>query len=79
MGRFNIWKGRSLTTFWYNKMLETREAMAIQLNEMADIIEYYTKPVSQEKRKSVWYGKLFEKEVKGRKNYCKKSFYFGEQ
>ena len=24
--------------------------MAIQLNEMADIIEYYTKPVSQEKR-----------------------------
>ena len=50
-----------LNYLWYNKMLETREAMAIQLNEMADIIEYYTKPVSQEK------GNLF-----GMENYLKR-------
>lgn len=29
-------------------MLETREAMAIQLNEMAKLLEYYTKPMYDE-------------------------------
>lgn len=49
-GQIQYLERAKLNYLWYNKMLETREAMAIQLNEMADIIEYYTKPVSQEKR-----------------------------
>lgn len=39
-----------LNYLWYNKMLETREAMAIQLNEMADIMEQYTKPLYEDKK-----------------------------
>ena len=75
-GQIQYLERAKLNYLWYNKMLETREAMAIQLNEMADIIEYYTKPVSQEKTKSVWYGKLFEKEVKGRKKLLQEEFLF---
>lgn len=31
-------------------MLETREAMAVQFNEMAKLMENYTKPIYEEKR-----------------------------
>lgn len=49
-GQIQYLERAKLNYLWYNKMLETREAMAIQLNEMADIIEYYTRPVSLEKK-----------------------------
>lgn len=49
-GQIQYLERAKLNYLWYNKMLETREAMAIQLNEMAEIIEYYTKPVNEEKK-----------------------------
>lgn len=49
-GQIQYLERARLNYLWYNKMLETREAMAIQLNEMADMMEYYTKPVYDEKK-----------------------------
>ena len=50
-GQIQYLERARLNYLWYNKILETREAMAIQLNEMADIMENYTKPVYSEKKK----------------------------
>lgn len=49
-GQIQYLERAKLNYLWYNKMLETREAMAIQLNEMADMIEYFTKPVYDERK-----------------------------
>lgn len=49
-GQIQYLERAKLNYLWYNKMLETREAMAIQLNEMADIMEAYTKPVYHDKK-----------------------------
>jgi stage II sporulation protein E len=49
-GQIQYLERAKLNYLWYNKMLETREAMAIQLNEMADIMEYYTRPLNDEKK-----------------------------
>ncbi|MFQ9516696.1 MAG: SpoIIE family protein phosphatase [Eubacterium sp.] len=49
-GQIQYLERARLNYLWYNKMLETREAMAIQLNEMADIMEYYTRPVYDERK-----------------------------
>lgn len=47
-GQIQYLERARLNYLWYNKMLETREAMAIQLNEMAKLLEYYTKPMYDE-------------------------------
>lgn len=49
-GQIQYLERARLNYLWYNKILETREAMAIQLNEMADIIEHYTKPIYDGKK-----------------------------
>lgn len=49
-GQIQYLERARLNYLWYNKMLETREAMAVQLNEMADIMEYYTRPIYDEKK-----------------------------
>lgn len=49
-GQIQYLERARLNYLWYNKMLETREAMAIQLNEMADIMEYYTRPVYDDRK-----------------------------
>lgn len=49
-GQIQYLERARLNYLWYNKMLETREAMAVQLNEMADIIEYYTRPMYDDKK-----------------------------
>lgn len=49
-GQIQYLERARLNYLWYNKMLETREAMAIQLNEMADMMEYYTRPVYDERK-----------------------------
>lgn len=49
-GQIQYLERARLNYLWYNKMLETREAMAIQLNEMADLLEYYTRPAGDEKK-----------------------------
>lgn len=49
-GQIQYLERARLNYLWYNKMLETREAMAIQLNEMADIMENYTKPVYEDRK-----------------------------
>lgn len=49
-GQIQYLERARLNYLWYNKMVETREAMAIQLNEMADIMEQYTRPVYEEKK-----------------------------
>ncbi len=48
-GQIQYLQRARLNYLWYNKMLETREAMAIQLNEMADIMEEYTKTDNEKK------------------------------
>lgn len=71
-GQIQYLERARLNYLWYNKILETREAMAIQLNEMADIIEHYTKPVYDGKK--VLFGmedyikhKLRERKIQTRK------------
>lgn len=71
-GQIQYLERARLNYLWYNKILETREAMAIQLNEMADIIEHYTKPIYDSKK--VLFGmedylkhKLREKKIQTRK------------
>lgn len=71
-GQIQYMERARLNYLWYNKMLETREAMAIQLNEIADIMEYFTRPVYDEKKS--FYGaedylrrKLREKKIVARK------------
>ena len=49
-GQIQYLERAKLNYLWYNKMLETREAMAIQLNEMADLMESYTKPTYTNKK-----------------------------
>lgn len=49
-GQIQYLERARLNYLWYNKMLETREAMAIQLNEMADMMEYYTRPEYDQKK-----------------------------
>ncbi|WP_302626686.1 SpoIIE family protein phosphatase [uncultured Eubacterium sp.] len=49
-GQIQYLERARLNYLWYNKMLETREAMAIQLNEMANLLEYYTKPMYDDKK-----------------------------
>lgn len=49
-GQIQYLERARLNYLWYNKMLETREAMAIQLNEMANLLEYYTKPMYEDKK-----------------------------
>lgn len=71
-GQIQYLERARLNYLWYNKILETREAMAIQLNEMADIIEHYTKPMYNGKK--VLFGmedyirrKLRERKIQTRK------------
>ncbi len=49
-GQIQYLERAKINYLWYNKMLETREAMAVQFNEMAKMMENYTKPVYGEKR-----------------------------
>ena len=49
-GQIQYLERARLNYLWYNKMLETREAMAIQLNEMAGLMESYTTDLTEEKR-----------------------------
>ncbi len=49
-GQIQYLERAKINYLWYNKMLETREAMAIQFNEMAKVMENYTKPVYDEKK-----------------------------
>lgn len=49
-GQIQYLERAKINYLWYNKMLETREAMAIQFNEMAKLMENYTKPVYGEKK-----------------------------
>lgn len=44
-GQLQYLERARLNYLWYNKMLETRTAMAIQFRELASIIENYTKPI----------------------------------
>lgn len=78
-GQIQYLERARLNYLWYNKMLETREAMAIQLNEMADIMEQYTKPSYKEKKtlfgmEDYLKHKLHEKGVIVRKvHFCENS------
>ncbi len=75
-GQIQYLERARLNYLWYNKILETREAMAIQLNEVADIIERYTRPNNNNKK--VLFGmedfikhKLYEKKIIARKiHFC---------
>lgn len=49
-GQIQYLERAKINYLWYNKMLETREAMAVQFNEMAKMMENYTKPVYGEKK-----------------------------
>lgn len=49
-GQIQYLERAKINYLWYNKMLETREAMAVQFNEMAKLMENYTKPIYEEKR-----------------------------
>lgn len=49
-GQIQYLERARLNYLWHNKVLETREAMAIQLNEMADMLEDYTKPVAEDRK-----------------------------
>lgn len=49
-GQIQYLERAKINYLWYNKMLETREAMAVQFNEMAKLMENYTKPVYEEKK-----------------------------
>ncbi len=71
-GQIQYLERARLNYLWYNKILETREAMAIQLNEMADIMEHYTRPIYEGRK--VLFGmedyvkrKLREKKIVTRK------------
>lgn len=78
-GQIQYLERARLNYLWYNKILETREAMAIQLNEVADIIEQYTKPVYNDKK--ILFGmedflkhKLHERKIIARKiRFCENS------
>lgn len=48
-GQIQYLERAKINYLWYNKMLETREAMAVQFNEMAKLMESYTKPIYGEK------------------------------
>lgn len=48
-GQIQYLERAKINYLWYNKMLETREAMAVQFDEMAKMMERYTKPVYGEK------------------------------
>lgn len=49
-GQIQYLERAKINYLWYNKMLETREAMAVQFNEMAKLMENYTKPIYEEKK-----------------------------
>lgn len=49
-GQIQYLERAKINYLWYNKMLETREAMAVQFNEMANLMENYTKPIYGEKK-----------------------------
>lgn len=78
-GQIQYLERARLNYLWYNKILETREAMAIQLNEVADIIEQYTRPTYSDKK--ILFGmedflkhKLHENKIVVRKiNFCENS------
>lgn len=61
-----------LNYLWYNKMLETREAMAIQLSEMADIMERYTRQPEHEKKSLLGMENYIKKRLRERKIIAKK-------
>ncbi len=52
-GQVQYMERMKLNYLWYNKMLETREAMAIQLNEMAGMMEHFIKQ-SENVKKTLW-------------------------
>ncbi|MCR5704520.1 MAG: SpoIIE family protein phosphatase [Eubacterium sp.] len=60
-GQVQYMERMKLNYLWYNKMLETREAMAIQLNEMAGLMENFTKQ-SEIGKRHLW----------GMENYMKR-------
>ena len=49
-GQIQYLERAKINYLWYNKLLETREAMAVQFNEMAKVMENYTKPIYSEKK-----------------------------
>lgn len=46
-GQIQYLERARINYLWLNKIMETREAMAIQLNEMADILTFFTDPRPQ--------------------------------
>ncbi len=71
-GQIQYMERMKLNYLWYNKMLETREAMAIQLGEMADIMEYYTRLPTGEKRRLWGMENYIRKRLRERKMQTKK-------
>lgn len=61
-----------LNYLWYNKMIEVRQAMAIQFSEMADIMEGYTKQPEYEKKSFFGMENYLKKRLKDQKIYAKK-------
>lgn len=49
-GQIQYLERAKINYLWYNKMLETREAMAIQFNEMAKMMENYAKTEYENKK-----------------------------
>lgn len=71
-GQVQYMERMKLNYLWYNKMLETREAMAIQLNEMAGIMEYFMRQPEYTKRKLWGMEDYIKKMLKERKIIAKK-------
>ncbi|MCR5736868.1 MAG: SpoIIE family protein phosphatase [Eubacterium sp.] len=71
-GQVQYMERMKLNYLWYNKMLETREAMAIQLNEMAGIMEYFMRQPETVKRSFWGMEELIRKQLKEQRIVAKK-------
>ncbi len=71
-GQIQYMERMKLNYLWYNKMLETREAMAIQLGEMANMMEYYTRLPTGERRRLWGMENYIRKRLRERKMQTRK-------
>jgi hypothetical protein len=73
-GQIQYLERAKINYLWYNKMLETREAMAIQFNEMAKLMENYTKPEYSEKKSLFGIDEYIKHRLKEQKIVSRKIF-----
>lgn len=71
-GQVQYMERLKLNYMWHNKMLETREAMAVQFSEMADIIESYTRQEEYEKKSFFGMENYIKRRLKEHKIIAKK-------